>query len=280
MKTCLPNDDPCCGRSSAAIPAGPSTCPGFLRSKPLTWPASSTREEAGNSIFFQRLYQETEGNPFFIVETVRALQENGGTQIPLPVISIPNSIQRVIEARLDRLGTDSHEALACAAAIGRSFSYPLLQEILGDTERKNHHLYRRMAPTRAGPGRDAGIRLPPRQIPPGGVCRLEPRPPRIHPRQDRGCAGKRHPAGRCNHPGAPLRPQRPASQGAALSHPGRRTGACACAPITKRASLACKPSICWDSCRVRASGASGSTSTCNWLRPMRLPAICSAPSRS
>lgn len=92
-----------------------------------------TPREAGDTIFFQRLYQETEGNPFFIVETVRALQETGGTQVPLMVTSIPNSIQRVIEARLDRLGADSREALACAAAIGRSFTYPLLQEILGDS---------------------------------------------------------------------------------------------------------------------------------------------------
>jgi tetratricopeptide (TPR) repeat protein len=92
--------------------------------------------EAGDSIFFQRLYQETEGNPFFIVETVRALQETRGAKIPMPVTSIPNSIQRVIEARLDRLGTDSHEALACAAAIGRSFSYPLLQEILVNSSEK------------------------------------------------------------------------------------------------------------------------------------------------
>jgi len=92
--------------------------------------------EASDSIFFQRLYQETEGNPFFIVETVRALQETGGAQNPLPVTAIPNSIQRVIEARLDRLGTDSHEALACAAAIGRSFTYPLLQEILADSSEK------------------------------------------------------------------------------------------------------------------------------------------------
>jgi tetratricopeptide (TPR) repeat protein len=89
-------------------------------------------KDASNSIFVQRLFQETEGNPFFIVETVRALQETGGLQIPLPVAAIPNSIQRVIEARLDRLGTDSREALACAASIGRSFTYPLLQEILGD----------------------------------------------------------------------------------------------------------------------------------------------------
>jgi len=90
-------------------------------------------QDASNTIFIQRLYQETEGNPFFIVETVRALQETGGLQMPVPLTKIPNSIQRVIEARLDRLNLDSREALACAASIGRSFTYPLLQEILRDT---------------------------------------------------------------------------------------------------------------------------------------------------
>ncbi len=90
-------------------------------------------QEASNSIFVQRLFQETEGNPFFIVETVRAIQETRNQQAPVSLTSIPNSIQRVIEARLDRLGTASREALACAASIGRSFTYPLLQEILGDS---------------------------------------------------------------------------------------------------------------------------------------------------
>jgi len=90
-------------------------------------------QEASNTIFIRRLYQETEGNPFFIVETVRALQETGSKQMPVLLTKIPNSIQRVIEARLDRLNPDSREALAGAASIGRSFTYPLLQEILGDT---------------------------------------------------------------------------------------------------------------------------------------------------
>ncbi len=91
-----------------------------------------TPQKADNPIFIQRLYHETEGNPFFIVETVRALQESGSVQMPVSLASIPHSIQRVIEARLDRLDPNSREALACAAAIGRSFTFPLLQEILGD----------------------------------------------------------------------------------------------------------------------------------------------------
>jgi len=86
---------------------------------------------AKNSIFVQRLYQDTEGNPFFIIETIRVLQESGVQSLKaLTPSTIPHSIQRVIEARLDRLSLPSREALGCAAAIGRSFTFPLLQEII------------------------------------------------------------------------------------------------------------------------------------------------------
>jgi len=85
--------------------------------------------EADDSIFIQRLYHETEGNPFYIVETIRALQENANARAT-PIFSMPHSIQRVIEARLDRLSSVSREALASAAAVGRSFTPRLLQEML------------------------------------------------------------------------------------------------------------------------------------------------------
>lgn len=87
-------------------------------------------KDAGDSIFVQRLYYETEGNPFFVVEIIRALQEKGGAHTAPPISFMPHSIQRVIEARLDRLSPASREALASAAAIGRSFTPFLLQEIL------------------------------------------------------------------------------------------------------------------------------------------------------
>jgi len=87
-------------------------------------------------IFLNRLYQETEGNPFFIIEIVLALRETGkSTSISLDSSSprgspaLPISIQRVIEARLDRLAPESRELLCSAAAIGRAFTYSLLQEI-------------------------------------------------------------------------------------------------------------------------------------------------------
>lgn len=86
--------------------------------------------------FFQRLYQETEGNPFFIIEGIRSLreseqparlpfgggQERGGANLPPP-------IQSLIEARLDRLDEKSQELLGIAAALGRAFTFSLLEEV-------------------------------------------------------------------------------------------------------------------------------------------------------
>ncbi len=82
-------------------------------------------------IFLHRLYQETEGNPFFIIETVRSLTESGRSAKMLPGGLTPTSIslQRVIEARLDRLTAPSREVLGIAAAIGRAFTLSLLEEI-------------------------------------------------------------------------------------------------------------------------------------------------------
>jgi len=82
-------------------------------------------------IFLHRLYQETEGNPFFIIETVRSLTESGRSAKILPGGLTPTSIslQRVIEARLDRLSAPSREVLGIAAAIGRAFTLSLLEEI-------------------------------------------------------------------------------------------------------------------------------------------------------
>ncbi|MBI4631751.1 MAG: AAA family ATPase, partial [Chloroflexi bacterium] len=86
---------------------------------------------SADPIFLHRLYQETEGNPFFIIETVRSLTESGRSSKMLPGGLTPTSIslQRVIEARLDRLTTPSREVLGIAAAIGRAFTLSLLEEI-------------------------------------------------------------------------------------------------------------------------------------------------------
>lgn len=75
------------------------------------------------------LYRETEGNPLFIVETMRAgfdtPLENDGTsgnsEVPSSTPPIPPRVQAVIAARLERLSTPARELAAVAAAIGREF---------------------------------------------------------------------------------------------------------------------------------------------------------------
>lgn len=89
-------------------------------------------------LFLRRIYEETEGNPFFIIETIRAVREAGGdwTQsVPTdargerPFFAIPLQIQSVIESRLYKLNDKSRAALGIAAAIGREFSFALLQAV-------------------------------------------------------------------------------------------------------------------------------------------------------
>jgi predicted ATPase len=102
--------------------------------------ASLLPDRSSDSLFLHRLYQETEGNPFFIIEIVQAMRESGrptsllreGTGQSMPpggALSLPVSIQRVIEARLDHLADASRELLGIAAAIGHAFTFSLLAEI-------------------------------------------------------------------------------------------------------------------------------------------------------
>lgn len=93
-------------------------------------------EEPVDALFITRLYRETEGNPFFVIETLRAMREAGHPPSltvdrsgRIQTFSLPLSVQRVIEARLDRLSVESQELLATAAAIGRAFTFSLLTEI-------------------------------------------------------------------------------------------------------------------------------------------------------
>ncbi len=102
------------------------------------------QEEDLDPRFTRRIYEETEGNPFFIIETIRAVREAGGdwTQsVPTdaagrrPHFAIPLQIQSVIQTRLDKLSDESRSALGVAAAIGREFDFALLQAVSqSDTE--------------------------------------------------------------------------------------------------------------------------------------------------
>jgi tetratricopeptide (TPR) repeat protein len=68
--------------------------------------------------------RKAEGNPLFIEEVTKALAA-GATDAS----AVPNSLQDVILARIDRLEHDSREALQLASVIGREFTVRLLDRI-------------------------------------------------------------------------------------------------------------------------------------------------------
>lgn len=88
------------------------------------------------------LIERTQGNPFFIEEVVRGMVESGalardqaGWRLarPFDETSLPDSIEGVITARLDRLDDHNREVLQIGAVIGRRFLYPVLSGVINRT---------------------------------------------------------------------------------------------------------------------------------------------------
>ncbi|MEN8183155.1 MAG: AAA family ATPase, partial [Myxococcota bacterium] len=90
------------------------------------------------------IVSRAEGNPFFVEEVVHSLLEDGTLvrredRIELArglgSISVPDSIQGVLMARLDRLPDEPKRALQIGAVIGREFAFRLLERIVEAGER-------------------------------------------------------------------------------------------------------------------------------------------------
>ncbi len=76
------------------------------------------------------IWRSSEGNPFMIVETLRALEQgaHGDERRPL---SLPERVRHVIAARLDRLSRSARELAVVASVIGRDFDFAVLQRAAG-----------------------------------------------------------------------------------------------------------------------------------------------------
>src|SRR4029434_4122496 len=101
----------------------------------------------------QLLIARTEGNPFFLEESVRTLVETGvlvgepgayRLAQALPPIQVPATVQAVLAARIDRLPPEEKRLLQTAAVIGTEVPLPLLQAIVelpeADVHRSLTHL--------------------------------------------------------------------------------------------------------------------------------------------
>ena len=89
----------------------------------------------------QDIVERTDGIPLFVEEMTKAVLEAEGegaaestiTTIPSPFIGVPASLHASLMARLDRLGT-AKEISQIGAAVGREFSYALLQAVVHKPE--------------------------------------------------------------------------------------------------------------------------------------------------
>jgi class 3 adenylate cyclase/tetratricopeptide (TPR) repeat protein len=94
--------------------------------------------DAGLLPLKQRLIAQTEGNPFFLEESVRTLVETGvllgepgayRLAQALPTIQVPATVQAVLAARIDRLPPEEKRLLQTAAVIGTEVPFALLPAI-------------------------------------------------------------------------------------------------------------------------------------------------------
>jgi class 3 adenylate cyclase/tetratricopeptide (TPR) repeat protein len=89
---------------------------------------------------FKILVEKSEGNPLYVEEILRQLQETGGIVVEQgearpssASVTVPATIQDIIAARVDRLAQPLKQTLQGAAIVGRRFGVLLLSRVLGVT---------------------------------------------------------------------------------------------------------------------------------------------------
>ena len=96
----------------------------------------------------ERIYERTEGNPFFTKELVRSLldagaigQDDTGTwslvgQAGIQSEELPATIQQAVEKRIQRLPQELRDVLSVAAVLGKTFDFQDLESLVeGDADR-------------------------------------------------------------------------------------------------------------------------------------------------
>ncbi len=103
---------------------------------------------SANPRLVEHLYQETEGNPFFLISVIQALFEEGviragpdqswSTEIDditqtYQELLIPSRVKEVIERRVQGLDRVEHELLQLCSIVGHTIEYPVMQQAWSGT---------------------------------------------------------------------------------------------------------------------------------------------------
>lgn len=99
--------------------------------------------DAAGAVFAEALHRQTEGNPFFIEETMRHLVQTGAiyekdgrwvSDRTLETLGIPEGVREVIGRRLSRLTEECNRVLSAGSVLGREFDFALLPGMTGINE--------------------------------------------------------------------------------------------------------------------------------------------------
>ena len=95
---------------------------------------------AFDDTFYDRIYTETGGTPFFVLELLKLLveertlgQDGGGTWALVTdtgKLNIPSKVHDVVKRRLDRLLGEQREILECASVMGEEFRWEVVGKVL------------------------------------------------------------------------------------------------------------------------------------------------------
>ena len=122
-------------RPVGSSPLGNDVAPPHRRLElgPLNTAASAALLEAGGGDDLQlsahdrqALLQRSGGNPLFLLELTNAVASH------LPLDSLPDDLELLLAAQIDRLGPADRQILRAAAVLGVWFDWSLLSQILGE----------------------------------------------------------------------------------------------------------------------------------------------------
>jgi predicted ATPase len=98
--------------------------------------------ESTSADFVSAIFRETEGNPFFVEEVIKALiegdllrfEDGHWVRPALEDLQIPQSIRIAIQQRITRLPPAAQDVLNASAVLGRDFDFDTLAELAGADE--------------------------------------------------------------------------------------------------------------------------------------------------
>jgi len=119
---------------------------GTLQPQAVKTLAETTLGEKLSKSFYELLLNSTNSNPFyleqmleFFVDNQLLLLQDGEWMIKDSKLKLPNSINAILTARIDRLPALAKEVVKAAAVIGREFEIPVLLEVVKRLEQFSNY---------------------------------------------------------------------------------------------------------------------------------------------